>query len=450
MNFSSNIEFTHIVLKLNENFAMTILPVSIFVGIESLVGFFGNILIIYVYGKFYTNTNFRCFVLCLAIYDLTSCLTTLPGEVYTQMNWYTFKYDWLCKLKSYFNVFTAWGSAFTLLLLSFDRCRKTTWPLAKQIRPSLAFKLCVSGIILSAIVSIPVTILWGRQFDTIETNNVSMDISICEKSDAYADQIYPFLYINCVYNIPVGAMMLAICLLNVILMRSLLSYKYPFETMSERETVNNSSTDRSENGQTPESTTTTFTSDVNFSSTPMNVASVSPELSTGSAVSSPPRSQFDKSIHVDSVVSNENATATNKCLKGNSGSTVLNRKCKSVMRSDDSERTKTKRRVASVKRRALTTIILSSAFVITITLYITLITLVSQKDNILKRLPSNEKAVFLFFLRLYFVNSAINPILYGLADPRFRNGLKKLFPCKISRNSEFAQYSESQITSPKA
>ena len=200
----------------------SLLPVTVFIGLELTAGFIGNCLILCVYLRTYAHCNFRYFVLFLVVYDLTSCLTTLPGEVYALFNWYDYKYDWLCKVKSYFNVFTAWGSAFTLFLLALDRGMKIYRPLNRQIRPKLALKLCLLGLLLSTFVSVPILFLWGLQYYTNERGEITVKIFICEKSSSHTNDNYPFIYISSVYIGPIGLMMAAICLCNIMLARKIM------------------------------------------------------------------------------------------------------------------------------------------------------------------------------------------------------------------------------------
>ena len=88
------------------------------------------------------------------------------------------------------------------------------------------------------------------------------------------------------------------------------------------------------------------------------------------------------------------------------------------------------------RRKTLIMLTLTSVYIVTMTTYICLVSMVAEKDGILKKLSDSENTVFFFFffsffsfffLRLYFVNTSINPILYGIMDPRFRGGLKHMF-----------------------
>lgn len=98
--------------ELNTELKDTLMPVTVFVGLETVFGFLGNLLILYVFLFHYHKCNFKYFVLCLAFVDITSTLTTMPGEIVTQTFWYVYPVPIVCKIKSFFNVFTVCGLAF--------------------------------------------------------------------------------------------------------------------------------------------------------------------------------------------------------------------------------------------------------------------------------------------------------------------------------------------------
>lgn len=98
-----------LLLKLNSEMQDAVLWVTVYVGIEAVLGFFGNLLVIYVFFFRYQVCNFRYFVLCLALIDFVSCVTTVPGEIITQTYWYIYPSRYLCKAKSFFNVFEAFS-----------------------------------------------------------------------------------------------------------------------------------------------------------------------------------------------------------------------------------------------------------------------------------------------------------------------------------------------------
>ena len=433
--------------ELTKDLFINVLPVTVLFGIEAVVGFIGNILILYIYYKWYIHCNFRYFVLFLAIYDFTSCLTTLPGEIFSQCNWFDYKYGWVCKTKSYFNVFTAWGSAFTLLLLAFDRYRKICRPLAWQIQPSFALKLCASGIILSSIVSIPITILWGKQTYIYEVDGVRLNVSICEKSETYANDIYPFIYILCVYILPIGFMMASVCVWNALIGRKLFCKMYRTGV-----SCYNRNTIRRER----------MTRNISASSDISRISSASFGIRkmlcyTASVVSTHNLQEGKRqlrSLHEDSFVTLSAVSLQEVPIARSVSSTSMENQstsettspCREPSSRQDSESSgcsaANEGRIAArelsseggaIRRKPKTFImlVLTSVFIVTMTLYIALLSLVAETNNILRELSNTKRVVFFFFWRFYFINCVINPVLYGVMDPRFRKGLKRIFcSCK--------------------
>ena len=481
VNESCSTETVSTAEHLTEDLAKTVLPVTIFIGIEAIIGFIGNILILIVYAKWYVHCNFRYLVLNLAVYDLTSTITTLPGEMFSQLNWYTYQHAWICKLKSYFNVFTAWGSAFTLLVLAFDRYRKICRPLRWQIHPSFALRLCGCGIALAMLVSLPITILWGKQNYPYTVNGITLNVSICEKSGEYADGEYPFIYVICVYILPIGLMMLAICVCNVLIARKLFCkmFNQGLRGTDLRSTVKRKVT-ASVTFKTDESSTTirrnaSETSDLsevntisdgmhrtmNYSASMVSTEKIKvKERAKGlnrrrsfvslSAVSLREMTlSRSNSVSIDLDHCSEGLKSTSKwsCspvnrqdggrhLKVSASSPAIASTTDTNARSDARESGSTKSERGSVlqKTKTLIMLILTSVFIVTMTLYVVLLTLVAMTDNILKRICNTEKVVFFFFWRIYFINCIVNPILYGLMDPRFRAGLRRIFrSCRLCK-----------------
>ncbi|KAL3863058.1 hypothetical protein ACJMK2_004839 [Sinanodonta woodiana] len=207
---------------LTEDVRRTVLPVTIFIMIEAAFGFLGNVLILYVYFRKYPKCNFRTFVLFISITDLTSCVTTLPGEAFTHWNWYSFEdYEWICKTKSFFNVYTACNSGLALLFLAFDRYRKVCRPLEWQIRSSVAVKACIVATGLSVVVATPFFILWGAQRYKMENRGVTVEVTACEKDERYEDTLYPTVYTSIAFITPVILAMVIASVLSILVVKKI-------------------------------------------------------------------------------------------------------------------------------------------------------------------------------------------------------------------------------------
>lgn len=442
--------------QLNEEMKMSVMPVTVFIGLETVVGFVGNILILTVYSQRYERSNFRYFVLSMAVIDLTSCVTTLPGEILSQMNWYTYEYALICKIKSYFNVFTAWGSASILLLLGFDRYRKICQPLRWQLRPSVAKKLCGMSFLMSAIVAAPILFLWGTQSYSYEYQNVFVNVSICEKAEEFADEIYPLLYIGLVYVLPLGLMICIVSSLNTLTARALfgrkrhlLKYRSTYKTTASQETMSSTvlQTGISNTGSicmehTPgpnvsvvsDGTLNTsnsqrkiidmeFEADEEFISAdnlPQQVNGISEPLNVLTRVSY----RLIKRIQQE-----QTNCSTNKNINQTDNDKRLAQTSKPINKEETGSRNPQHvyknrgRRNEAVRQKTIIMLVLTIMFVVTMAMYVILTCFVAGTEGVLKNLSNSEKTIFFFFWRLYFVNTNINPILYGFMDPRFRAGL---------------------------
>ena len=147
--------------RITNEFKDYILPVSAIFGLFACVGILGNLFVLYVHIFKYKNCNFRFFVLGLCAVDLTSSVTILPLEIYTQLNWYVFPSQWLCKLKAFMNVFTSVASVYVLLLIAIDRHRKVCAPYSWQMTNSSVLIGYGIAFLLTCFQGWPVLIVWG-------------------------------------------------------------------------------------------------------------------------------------------------------------------------------------------------------------------------------------------------------------------------------------------------
>ena len=210
--------------KLNDEMRLTVLPVTIFVGIEAVFGFFGNLLILYVFLFYYHKCNFKYFVLCLSLIDTTSTLTTLPGEIVTQTFWFVYPVPLVCKIKSFFNMFTVCGSAFGLLVIAIDRYRKVCRPLAWQIKPRQAMILIFIQLIISFIIAIPVPFIWGTRSFKKKYEGHNISVTVCEIDAKYKNTDYPLKY-SIVTETVISLTMFILLILYILVVRTLLQMK---------------------------------------------------------------------------------------------------------------------------------------------------------------------------------------------------------------------------------
>lgn len=84
----------------------------------------------------------------------------------------------------------------------------------------------------------------------------------------------------------------------------------------------------------------------------------------------------------------------------------------------------------SLRRNTLIMRMVTIAFVVSFLPYLVIVTLRYSNSDIPTKLSKTEQIFYHVFLRTYFVNSMINPFIYGFMNEEFRAKIKELF-CKF-------------------
>lgn len=225
--------------SLSEEFANSVLPVTIFFGILATFGFLGNIFVLYVYRYKYPPCNFRNFVCCLAITDFVSCLFVFPSEIVGHRMWFSYPRSavWFCKLKTFIVGIAVMTTSLLLLLIAVDRFKKVCRPLGPQISHQIAFRLCVASLALAVFMTTPIPILFGIQHENITHGGENIEITSCEKDEAYKDTNWMAIYLIIMYYLPIVLFMATTTLLYCIILRKMFSRKflnYPYRTLAQK------------------------------------------------------------------------------------------------------------------------------------------------------------------------------------------------------------------------
>lgn len=390
--------------KLNEEMRSSVLPVTIIVGMETVFGFLGNLLILYVFLFHYHKCNFKYFVLCLSFIDTTSTLTTMPGEMVTQTFWYVYPVPLVCKIKSFFNVFTVCGSAFCLLIIAIDRYRKICRPLDWQIKPRLALGLCFVQLVFAFLLALPVAFLWGTHSYIEEHNDIKIKVTVCEKDADFKCTNYPMIYVTIVETITTIAM-IVMFVLYIFICRKILKTRAPTAGGS-----SNSATRCVPNVDSEATLSGGVTSDDENAAS--NNAEPVPDVTTSDSQTDNEKDATSKikgNVTLPPLPQNNNAT------KGKFLTAIVNRISKI--------RRPGRKHTDRVRRKTMIMVILTAVFIFTTILYMTLLNLIAK--DVLQSLTSAQKSAYFFFFRLYFINHVINPCLYGIYDPHFRRIVKE-------------------------
>ncbi|XP_059165270.1 uncharacterized protein LOC131947897 [Physella acuta] len=182
---------------INDPIVMRLAPAMIFMGMLMFIGIVGNSTVIFVFIYRVQKSVQRVLLIYLAVFDLLTCMLSMPFEIHDMLHYYTFQGEELCKSFRFVVIFFTLGSSCTLLAIAYFRYRTFCKPQGRA--PSVkqaqwSFVLLVFG---SAIFSWPAPILYGiRTKPTIVPNLCSQD---CTFSDHFAGTMWPAVYTLCLF-----------------------------------------------------------------------------------------------------------------------------------------------------------------------------------------------------------------------------------------------------------
>lgn len=103
------------------------IPVLCFISLLMLVGLIGNALVIVTYVKRLEKSTTNLFIFCLAVLDIINCLI-IPKIIYDLLHPYTNRHHILCCLQNFFSISNSIASGFIIVCISFDRYFRITRP----------------------------------------------------------------------------------------------------------------------------------------------------------------------------------------------------------------------------------------------------------------------------------------------------------------------------------
>ena len=175
----------------------------LFVGVLSLVGIPGNILVISVFALKHKSSIRRTILIILAIYDLLVCGVTLPFEFYDLYNQYTFREKWVCKIFRTLNHLFVFNSSAIMQLMTVERYRRVCRAMKRQMSQRMTINCIIVICFMSAILTLPNIFIRGIHTIPLDNNVTGFD---CTVSDAFISTYIPAaynggLFLTCICNI---------------------------------------------------------------------------------------------------------------------------------------------------------------------------------------------------------------------------------------------------------
>lgn len=182
----------------NDHEARQRLPTVIYLCILVTVGIVGNSIILLVYGFQYKPTNFRCYILCLAVLDLLACCISIPSEIVDNAYPFMFYSEGFCKFSRFIGDIAKLGSALILTVMAGGRYRRICFPFSEEMSLKMAKMCCFLAIGLSVLLTWPTAIIQGQKVVRFPGNVTGYD---CSTDDDIRSTQYPFIQATIVFII---------------------------------------------------------------------------------------------------------------------------------------------------------------------------------------------------------------------------------------------------------
>lgn len=146
----------------------TQVPAAIWLFAICICGILGNLLVLHVFRTKFRLSNYKVFIITVALIDLFACSVAIPLELVLMFTGYTIddSNGRMCKYSRFFDVLLTVSAAFVLLAISIDRFRKVCRPFGIQISTTSAKVICVLSLVIGLFVSWPTMFVFGKKSST--------------------------------------------------------------------------------------------------------------------------------------------------------------------------------------------------------------------------------------------------------------------------------------------
>lgn len=352
--------------ELNDITALRFLPVIIYMSLLMLVGIFGNLMVLNVYLRKRLKCSSDYFILNLAFLDLLTCLIGVPVEIADLRDPYMFYAPAACKLLRTVESFSNMGSTLTLMAIAMDRYKRIC-KLGERFSNPKAKRLCIGAILIGALTCWPAGVVFGKK--TVDVGIPGANTADCSTADEMRNTIYPLLYYGLVM------LYFIICVIFVLFVYVRISIFIRRGKSNQKKTTK-------------------------------------------------PTAQHAPSLNLHS--SNDGHTA----LSSVSGEEDVNNR--QVIEKKAVDISQGGRLVNTIKVTRTTTIFVAvtAAFILSYLPFLVVMVTRNIKKNFEDILSPSAEVFYKFCLKSYFINNAINPVIYSFLNRNFRADVINIFKCR--------------------
>ncbi|KAH3740003.1 alpha-2A adrenergic receptor-like [Dreissena polymorpha] len=393
-----------ILQRYNDEKATLYIPVIVYMVILTVVGTVGNVLVCCVYCCKPTKTSSHFFIMTLAVLDLLTCAIGMPTEIIDLRYPYMFYASAACKLLRFVESVTTIGSSMILISVAVDRFLRIC-KLGRNISVATSKRICVAAMFVGVALSWPAFLIFGRHTEELEPGIQGVD---CSTDDSIRHTHYPSMYYGVLGLLFVGCLtFFAIIYVQI----GLQIWRQKRANIGQK--VNRDSGISTSTGKGR----VLSTSSIRDSQGAEQNGDVGHNTSNGKAETPIDNGSDPISTDMSSEPMNESANSKKKCVKEKRGS------------STSSASTKTdfpKKRTIKVTRTTVVLFAVTVAYVISYLPFLILMTIRSVKKDFEDNLTPTQEVLFKFCVKSYFINNAINPVIYSYLNINFRKDAQKM------------------------
>ncbi|XP_046574614.1 LOW QUALITY PROTEIN: uncharacterized protein LOC124282627 [Haliotis rubra] len=404
--------------RYDNEFALQVLVAILFLVVLMLTGLLGNTLVFYVYAFKFKHSTTRCYILALAVFDLISCVISIPVEITDMRFNYTFGQYGFCKIMRVFVTFSSMSSGAVLVAVAVDRYKKICRPFKRQTTPFVAKVAIMICSLVSFILSLPAAILYGSR--TVTTDDVLVNGSDCSTADEYIKTPYPLIYNGVQFIVFISSTLTLVVLYSLI-----------WRQVVRQQTFRRSVRAQQNRGRTLKIVVTQGNQSSETNNTSDDFLSSSTEGDANKAIKDtgcPRHSGTAMELTINPKLK-ERGCSSAMTPK----STTLSAGTKSKGLKSSSTNTSSPRQKG--QKTTFMLFLITLVFVLSFLPHLGLMATRAANKHVFDDLRGAAMTAYNLFLRSYFINSASNPIVYSFCNEHFRRELYCLWrkmKCRVT------------------
>lgn len=388
-----------ILVRYNDAKAQLYVPVIIYMLLLTLVGTFGNVLVCCVYSCRLKKTSSHYFILTLAVLDLLTCVIGMPTEITDLRYPYMFYASAACKLLRFVESVTTMGSSIILISVAVDRFLRIC-KLGKQISVIAAKRICFSALFVGILLSWPACLIFGRSTQELEQGIYGVD---CSTDDSMHNTHYPSMYYG----------FLGLLFIGCLIFFSIIYIQIGLKIWRQKKIGQKRNRDSGFSSVKGRKFSASSTKDSVGTETNGNHVPVDADNNKIEAAVDNGSDPISTDMSSDQM--NTSYNSKKKCISD---------KRVSYVSSASSKADAPKKREIKITRTTVTLFAVTVAYIISYLPFLVVMVMRSIKKDLEDNLSPTEEVVFKFCTKSYFINNAINPIIYSYLNMNFRKDAK--------------------------